>query len=175
MTARTRALAWIATLTVAWVLLQGDLTVANLLGGLAVGTLVVVAVPLAPPERHHVLHPLAALRFLGFVLWSLVTSSATVAWTVLRPTDARLRSGIVRCELPGASPLVATLVANAITVTPGTITLTVDCHASGATLHVHALGLSSPEELRDEVADLQRRATAACTPRPEALAGEALR
>ena len=42
-------------------------------------------------------------------------------------------------------------------------------------LHVHALGLSSPEELRDEVADLQRRATAACTPRPEALAGGALR
>jgi multicomponent Na+:H+ antiporter subunit E len=104
------------------------------------------------------------IRYVGFVAWSLVTSSASVVRTSLVPTPARLRSGIVRCELPGASPLVTTLVANAITLTPGTLTVTADATADPAVLHVHVLGLSDIEGFRGEIADLHARARAAVTP-----------
>ena len=163
-----RFLPWVAVLTLIWVLLNGGPTVANVLAGLAVSTLVMVAFPLVdPPSSHHV-HPWGVLRFVGFVGWSLVTSSAQVVVTSLFPNPARLRSGIVRVELPGATPLITTLVANAITLTPGTLTVT--AHSDPAVIHVHALGLGDLDEFRDEVHDLQRRATAAVTPVPEEVA-----
>lgn len=155
-------------LTVIWVLLNGDLTAANVAGGLAVGVGVGLLAPMAPAPRRHRVHPVALARFTGFVLWSLVTSSWAVVQASLRPTDARLRSGIVRVDLPGATPLVTTLVADAITLTPGTLTVTADVPDDGpAVLHVHALGLGDVEEFRAEIRDLQDRATAAFTPRPE--------
>lgn len=158
-----RMVPWVAVLTVIWVLLNGEPTVANVLGGLFVSSLVLVAFPLAPATASHRVHPLALSRFAAFVAASLVTSSLQVAVTALAPTPARLRSGIVRVELPGATPLITTLVANAITLTPGTLTVTAT--SEPAVLHVHVLGLTDPEEFRASIRDLQERATAAVTAR----------
>lgn len=155
---------WLVGLTVTWVVLQGDLTVGNVLGGAGAAALVLVAVPVADRPRAHRVHPLALVRFVGFVLVSLVTSSLAVVAASLAPSPSRLRSGIVRCELPGATPLVTTMVADAITLTPGTLTVTADAGPDGAVLHVHALGLTEPDAFRAEVADLHRRAVAAVTP-----------
>jgi multicomponent Na+:H+ antiporter subunit E len=157
-----RFVPWVLALAVIWVLLNGGPTLANVLAGLAMGSLVMVAFPLADASTSHRLHPWAALRFVGFVGWSLVTSSAQVVVTALFPTPARLRSGIVRVELPGATPLVTTMVADAITLTPGTLTVT--ALPDPAVIYVHALGLGDLDEFRAEVHDLQRRATAAVTP-----------
>jgi multicomponent Na+:H+ antiporter subunit E len=157
---------WLLVLAAAWVLLQGEATVGNLLGGLAVATLVLVAVPLVVDDGRHRVHPFRLVRYLAFVAASLVTSSLTVVRTSLAPSPARLRSGIVRCELPGATPLVTTMVANAITLTPGTLTLAADATHDPAVLHVHVLGLGDVDAFRAEVAGLQRRAAAAVTPRP---------
>lgn len=159
---------WIVVLTATWVLLQGEATVGNLLGGLAAALVVLLAVPLAREPGRHRVHPLGLLRYLAFVAGSLVTSSLAVVRTSVAPTPRRLRSGIVRCELPGASPLVATMVANAITLTPGTLTVTADADADPAVLHVHVLGLDDVDAFRAEVADLHRRARAAVTPVGEA-------
>lgn len=155
---------WVLVLTTIWVLLNGEPSVGNIIGGVLVSVLVLVAFPLAPMEgeTHHVFHPWAALRYVAFVLWSLVTSSLQVIVAVLAPTPERLRAGIVRVDLPGATPLVTTLVANAITLTPGTITLTAE--ADPSVIHVHVLGLGDADDFRAEIHDLQRRAAAAFTP-----------
>ena len=58
-----------------------------------------------------------------------------------------------------------TLVANAITLTPGTLTVTAE--SDPAVLHVHVLGLGDVDEFRASVHDLHRRATAAFTPARE--------
>ncbi|NLV55985.1 MAG: hypothetical protein GXY13_10280 [Acidimicrobiales bacterium] len=157
-------LGWIVTISVTWLLLQGDVTVANAVGGLIAGTVIVLAVPMAPRSDRHRVHPWALVRFVAFVGWSLVASSVRVAATALRPTDVRLRSGIVAVDLPGATPLVTTMVANAITVTPGTMTIEAGPVPGGARLHVHVLGLGDVERFRAEVDDLRARATAAVTP-----------
>lgn len=161
------AAAWVVGLTVVWVLLQGDLSAANVIGGALAALVVLVAVPVAAPDRRHRVHPLGLVRFLAFVGWSLVTSSATVARTVVAPRPERLRAGFVRIELPGATQLVATMVANAISLTPGTLTVTASVDDDGAVLHVHVLGLADVDAYRAEVVDLQRRATAAVSPRTE--------
>lgn len=155
---------WVPVLTVLWLLLNGEASVANLLGGLAVGVGVVVVFPVtAAPVRHRV-NPLGLVRYVASTLWSLVTSSVRVAVTAVAPTPARVRSAIVGVELPGASPLVTAMVANAITLTPGTVTVAADADHDPPLIHVHVLGFGSVEEFRAQVAELQRRATAAVAP-----------
>lgn len=164
---------WVPVLTLLWVLLNGEASVGNLVGGLAVGIGVVVAFPVAEAPVRHRVHPLGMARYVVSTLWSLVTSSVRVAVTAVAPTPARVRSGIVGVELPGASPLVTAMVANAITLTPGTVTIAADADHDPPVIHVHVLGLGSLEAFRAEVAELQRRATAAVAPVGEGPSGAA--
>ncbi len=149
-------------LVVTWVLLQGGLTVANVLGGAALGVALVVIFPVSRDAVHHRLHPWALVKLVAFVLYSLVMSSWEVIKVIVRPTPTSLRSGIVRVPMDRESPLTVTIVANAVTLTPGTMTLT--ARVDPAELHIHVLGLADAGEFRESVYDLERRTVAALTP-----------
>ena len=151
-------------LVVLWLLLMGEVTVGNLVGGIAVAAVVTFLVPLRRPGTGHRVHLVSLASLSVFVAWSLVTSSWAVLVTTLFPTTERLRAGIVRVELPASSSeWVTTLVANAITLTPGTMTM--EATMGPPTLQVHVLGLGDVDEFRDEILDLHRRVDAAFTPR----------
>lgn len=143
-----------------WVALQGEASVGNVLGGVAVVAVLELGFPTRPIRRLRV-RPLAALSLVVFVAKSLVVSSWQVVVATLRPTPARVRTDIVTVTLAGTSRLVASLTANAITLTPGT--LTVDVGTDPWVLHVHVLGDVSADELRTSVLDLERRVQAAVT------------
>jgi multicomponent Na+:H+ antiporter subunit E len=149
-------------LLVSWVLLQGELTIGNVVGGLVLAFALIVVFPISADAVHHELHPWGFVKFVAFVLYSLVMSSWAVIKIILRPTPKALRSGIVRVRLEQESPVTTTLVANAVTLTPGTMTLTARIHP--AELHIHAIGLDDPEEFRAEIHDLERRTVEALTP-----------
>ena len=122
----------------------------------------VVIFPVSATVIHHRLHPWALFKFLVFVLYSLVMSSWAVIKVIVHPTPTSLRSGIVRVQLGHESPLTTTIVANAVTLTPGTMTLT--ARVDPTELHIHVLGLDDIEEFRESVYDLERRTVAALTP-----------
>jgi multicomponent Na+:H+ antiporter subunit E len=149
-----------------WLLLQGELTVANVLGGVALGLFLALLFPVSEEVVHHRLHPWAFAKFVVFVLYSLVMSSWEVIKVIVRPTPTSLRSGIVRVRLEAESPLTTTIVGNAVTLTPGTMTLT--ARVDPAELHIHVLGLDDPDEFRESVHDLERRTVAALTPELDA-------
>ena len=123
-------------LTAVWVGLWGSVTAANVLGGLAVALLLVTALPLTELPTAAVVRPVALLRFLGFFVVDLVRSSVQVAALVLTPRRA-LRQAVVAVPVRGASDSLLTLLANAISLTPGTLTLEVD--RPGSTLYVHLI------------------------------------
>lgn len=150
-----------ALLLVVWLALQGSPSVGNLLGGVVV--VAVVYRISGRRERAHVVHPVATAKFAVIFLKMLVESSWSVAVTALRPTEARLRQGVVACELVNQTPLVATIVADAITLTPGTLTL--DVRTDPTVLYVHVLGVEDPDAVRADVADLERLVVAAIEPR----------
>jgi multicomponent Na+:H+ antiporter subunit E len=145
-----------------WLLLHGDWSVANVIGGVVLGTVLVLLFPLDRTQLRHRLHPWAFVKLVGFVLYSLVLSSWAVIKVIVRPTPDSLRAGVVRVTLRHESQLTTTLVANAVTLTPGTMTLT--ARLDPAELHIHVLGLADPDEFRESVHDLERRAVAALTP-----------
>jgi multicomponent Na+:H+ antiporter subunit E len=168
----TLALPVAVVLTVTWVLLQGEWSAGNVLGGLLLAIVIVVAFPPRRRGYRHRIHPVAFVRFIAFVLYSLVLSSWAVIMTIVRPTPTNLRSGIVTVRLESDSPLTTTIVANAITLTPGTMTLT--ARTGPAELNVHVLGLDDADAFRASVADLERRVLAACEPSIDADSPEGL-
>lgn len=156
---------------VVWLALWGEVTVANLVSGVLVVAL--IGLMIRPVPRRHTLNPLSLLRLLAVFVWRLVSSSATVVLAVLAPTPARLRSGVVGVSLSQHSRLVATIVADAISLTPGTLTLDArypdDEDSPGAAppvLYIHVLGLADPEDIRADVQHLEHLVVSAVTPAP---------
>lgn len=143
----------IAALTVLWVALWGEVAVGTVLAGIGLSTALVLALPLPRPAGPAgTIRPLHALRFLGYFLWKLAEASAIVAWEVVTPRN-RINEAIVAVPIVGVSELLATVVANAITLTPGTLTL--EYRSDTAVLYVHVLHFSSIDEVRRDVRRLE--------------------
>jgi multicomponent Na+:H+ antiporter subunit E len=154
-----------ALLLVVWIMLQAELSVANVVGGIIVVGLVVAVDRRLRSPRLHRLHPVGVALLVVDLVKRLVTSSVVVVRTVIRPTDERLASGVVSVPLRTDSDLVATVVADLITLTPGTLTLDARTDPDdGPRLLVHVLGLADPQEVRDEVAALEARVLRAIEP-----------
>ncbi len=122
-------------LVVVWVALWGDLSVPNVLGGLVLGVLLVRLLPLTDVHETGLVKPFGVLRFLVFFAFDLVRASLQVLSLAVRPRP--LRPAIVRVPVRGASDGLLTLLANAISLTPGTLTLEVD--RPRQTLYVHVI------------------------------------
>jgi multicomponent Na+:H+ antiporter subunit E len=150
-----------------WLILWGSATPANVLSGLAVAAVVQLLPQPSPGRGRIVFRPLPALRFIVYFARKLVEASLVVAAEVLTPQD-RIRTGIVAVPLQGASDALLTLVANAVTLTPGTLTLEVD--RDQRTLYVHVLHLHSVEDVRHDIRYLEVLAVRAFGS-PAALAG----
>lgn len=114
-------------LVVLWVALWGQITIANLVGGILVMAAITILLPLpqrAGSEERPTLRPLAAIRFLVYFAWLVAISNIQLAIQVLSPRP-HLRPGIVRLPLAHCTDAVVTVIANAITLTPGSITIEV--------------------------------------------------
>ena len=151
-----RSVPLVLWLTVVWVGLWGSVTAANVLGGVAVALLLATALPLTEVPTAAVVRPLALLRFLAFFAVDLVRSSLQVAALVLAPRRA-LRQAVVAVPVRGASDALLTLLANAISLTPGTLTLEVD--RPGSTLYVHVIDVGEGvDAVRADLLHIERLA-----------------
>ena len=149
-------------LTAVWVGLWGSVTAANVLGGLGVAVLLLLALPLTDVPDEGRVQPLGMLRFAGHFAVDLVQASVQVAVLVLRPRRP-LRQAVLAVPVRGASDRLLTLLANAISLTPGTLTLEVDRPRS--TLYVHVVdvapGPAGVERARDAILEVERLAVLA--------------
>ncbi len=160
-------------LIVMWIALWGNVSVANIVGGALVAIAVLMfADGLQPaPVRH--LSVAAALRYLQTFAVQLIIANWQVARAVLQPS--RIEPGILAVPLRHASDAVVTLVANSITLTPGTLTLETERRGDVAILYVHALELADPDSVREDVSELEKRAVDAFAgPKAQAVAARTL-
>ena len=142
-------------LAVAWQALIGDFSLTGLLVGFVVGYLVLwLLQPLLGRSRYST-RLLDQLMLIGFFLYELVVSSFRVAWYVLSPTR-RSRPGIIAVPLETCSDTELTLLANLVSLTPGSLTL--DISEDRHTLLVHAMFVDDPElERRTIKSGMERR------------------
>jgi multicomponent Na+:H+ antiporter subunit E len=112
-------------LVLVWILLWGTWSWANLLSGLAVALGVMLLLPLPPVVGGGRVRPLPLVRFVGHFLAELVVSGAQVAWRAVGPTGVRT-GAIVRVQLRADSDLLLTVLAETISLVPGSLVLDLD-------------------------------------------------
>lgn len=122
-------------LVLVWILLWGTWSWANLLSGLLVALTVTVLLPLPAVVGGIRVRPAGLLAFLGHFLVDLAVSGAQVAWQALRPGRAR-QSAIVRVQLRTDSDLLLTIIAQALSLVPGSLVLDLDREERSVAVHL---------------------------------------
>jgi multicomponent Na+:H+ antiporter subunit E len=140
----------ILLLTLSWLALTGSWTLANTLLGLGLGAAAWSFAREQRLPRQMRPRPLRIAALALLFAYELLLSGLRVARLVLTPR-MRLRPGIFAYPLRVDRNFEITLLANLITLTPGT--LSVDVSADRRTLFVHAIDCSDPERTRREIAD----------------------
>ncbi len=125
-----------AILFLIWLLLSLPVQFSEVIVG-AVVALIIAAVPLPGPAVYREIIPLprrlgAGLIYVVVFLWAVVKSNIDVAFRVLAPR-LPINPGIVRVKTRLTSRVGRLLLANSITLTPGTISVEID----GDDLFVH--------------------------------------
>ncbi|RDI96335.1 Na+/H+ antiporter subunit E [Meiothermus sp. QL-1] len=131
-------------LSIFWMLVTESFTLTNFLVGFAIGFLILLlARPLfdAPSRRYFAL-AWKLPRFVLLMLWEILLSSLRVAQAVLSP-NMGIKPGIIAYPLTVESDLEITLLANLITLTPGTLSL--DVSDDRKVLYVHGMFVDDPQ------------------------------
>ncbi|MEV4378282.1 Na+/H+ antiporter subunit E [Streptosporangium sp. NPDC049644] len=146
-------------LTLIWLLLWGDLSVGNVLGGLLVGLVLVWLLPLPIQDTGIRLHPVGILLFLVRFARDMVISSFRVAFWALRlgrPPPVQ----VVEVRLRASSEPMAVLVTVALSALPGSLVL--EANVRERTLLLHVLGVPGDpstvgQVTQDDVTRLEKR------------------
>ncbi|MET8774217.1 Na+/H+ antiporter subunit E [Nocardia sp. NPDC004654] len=134
---RVGVLLWLAAVYMA---LWGDLSVANLLAGLVVGALIMVALPLPRIPVSGRLNLVALIEVIWVSAYYALESSLQIAWFALRPAPPPV-SGVLRVNLSTKSDLVLVLTTDLLNLIPGTMVLEID--RNRCLVYVHVLDVGS--------------------------------
>jgi len=148
-----RSLVW---LTLVWVLLWGDLSVGNVLSGLAIAWVVSVVMPLPPIAAKGRVRPLALARLIGRFAVDVLVASVQVGIQAFRPRPPL--SAVIRVRLRSSSDLYLTLTAELCSLVPGSVV--VEAHRLTGTLYLHVLdvgGTGGIEAARRRALDQEER------------------
>ena len=142
-------------LAIIWRAATPDGGLASLAVGFVIGYLVLWWMrPLLGDSQYFRNLPLA-VRFALFYLRELVLSNLRVAHDVLTPAVYR-RPGIIAVPLDAQTDIEIALLANLVTLTPGT--LSIDVSSDRRTLYIHAMFVDDVEQVRREIKDgLEKR------------------
>ena len=139
------------TLAILWLLLVNQLSAGHIVLGALLGWLIPFVTSPFWPEQIRIRHPLTLLHYLGVFVIDIVRGSFHVARLILRG-PARLRPVFVEVPLALKTDLAISLLANTISLTPGTVSAHLS--ADKRTLIVHTLDTGDAEAL---VAEIKQR------------------
>ncbi len=126
----------------------GQLNVSGFLAGYLIGYLALwITRPLYEPTLYFV-KVIKILQLLGYFIWQLIVSNLRVLWDVITPTHIS-KPGIIGVPLDAKTDFEIMLVANLVSLTPGTLSL--DISADRTILYVHVMFLDDVETTRLQI------------------------
>ena len=147
----------VAWLVLVWILLWGTWSWANLLSGAVVALVVLLLLPLPPVVGGTRVRPLALLAFVGHFLGDLVVSGAQVAWRAIGPAGVT-QGALVNVQLRADSDLLLTVVAETVSLVPGSLVLDLDRENRRLSVHfLHVADLADVERQRADVLAIEDR------------------
>lgn len=146
------ALLLILLLALGWAAALGDFSLPSLLFGGCVGAVCLFLVRRSLGQKGLLDRIIRVAALIGLFIEQLAISAFRVALLVVQPRlSARLRPAFVHFRLSAKTDLEITLLANLITLTPGT--LSVDVSEDRQVLVIHVLDLADVAALRLEIAE----------------------
>jgi multicomponent Na+:H+ antiporter subunit E len=151
----------VAVLVALWLLAWGEITLANVLSGIVVASVLLLAFPPTRSSGQHVrVNILGAARLAGYVLVQLVTSNFVMAREILRRSPS-LHPGVLAHRLQRPSDEIVTVMTSVIALSPGTMTVDVD--DGSTTIYVRFLLLHDVDAAHTWLARLEQLSERAIT------------
>nr|WP_299203593.1 Na+/H+ antiporter subunit E [uncultured Brumimicrobium sp.] len=135
-------------LAVVWVFLTGTVNATNFAFGFILSYLVLWLISSNDDKRKYFVIGPRIIGFAFYFLYELVKANLQVAADVVTP-KFYMEPGIVKYPLDAKSDLEITLLANVITLTPGTLSL--DVSDDRKVLYIHAMYVSDKDEFIDSI------------------------
>jgi multicomponent K+:H+ antiporter subunit E len=138
-------------LALIWLLLVNSLSPGQILLGLILGWAIPVFTLRFWPERVRIHKPLTLMRFLAVVMYDILIANLAVAALILGGPK-HVKPAFVRVPLALRTDLGISLLANTVSLTPGTVSAWLSPDRSH--LIVHGLKVKDPDAL---IAEIKRR------------------
>lgn len=135
-------------LALAWALMSGSLTSESFLMGFVVGYILLWLLSGARGPTRYFKRVVQALGLLLFFVKELAKANVRVAYEVITPT-LYARPGVVAVPLDIQSDGAITLLANLVTLTPGTLCL--DVSTDRRVMYIHTMYVDDVEKFRREI------------------------
>ena len=132
----------------AWVLVNNAYTIGDYFIGFILGEACLWVIQPFGMGKSYFRRLRAALILLVYFHYEMILSACRVAWDVLTPTQ-RSRPGIVHVPLDAKTEIEMTLLANMVSLTPGTLSLDIDPEKNH--LIVHAMFARDPSRVIDAI------------------------
>jgi multicomponent Na+:H+ antiporter subunit E len=134
-------------LTMVWVALTGDHALANFLLGFGLA-FIALRFALGKSGMRYFLFVPRLIGFVGFFVWELIKSNIQVALDVVTP-PFYMKPGIVAVPLDAQTDAEISLLANLITLTPGTLSM--DVSDDRKVLYVHVMYLDDEQQFVESI------------------------
>ncbi len=135
-------------LGIIWTLLTGNLHFTNFIQGILIGYIILFISRNAIYKTRYFVRLPKIFLFILYFIKELIVANLKVASDILTIKHS-MKPGIIALPLDVRTDLEITLLANLITMTPGT--LSIDTSDDKKILYVHAMYLDDPEEYKKEL------------------------
>ena len=135
-------LLWNLLLALAWMGMVEDFSPQALLVGFVLGLVVLFVTRRIVGGPRYLVKVGKALELVAFTLWELILANLRVAHDVITPRYYA-RPGVIAIPLDARTDAEITLLANLITLTPGTLSL--DVSTDRSTLYIHIMYLDDDD------------------------------
>jgi multicomponent Na+:H+ antiporter subunit E len=132
-------------LAIFWMFLTGAFGMGSFLVGFVVGLLILFMLRPVVQSEPYLRAVAGSVRLLGVYVYKLVAANLQLARDILRPTP-QIKGGFFRFDARALQPPETALLANMVSLTPGT--LTVDSDDQGHWLYIHTVYAQDPEKIR---------------------------
>ena len=133
---------WNVLLALAWMGLTEDYSPRTLIVGFVLGFFILFFVRRVAGGTSYLVKVRQTLGLIFFTVWELILANLRVAHDVMTPSYY-MRPGIIAIPLDARTDLEITLLANLITLTPGTLSL--DVSADRRVLYVHVMYIDNDD------------------------------
>ncbi len=131
-----------------WLALTGNFNLLNFLFGFLLSFVIMWVISRNRREETYFTRGPKVISFIFFFLYELTKANLQVAYDVITP-NFYMKPGIIKIPLTATSDLEITMLANLITLTPGTLSL--DVSDDKKVLYVHAMYVKDKQKFIDEI------------------------